>query len=308
VSTKGNHRGGIENFSTAFAGGEAEITQSNRSVGAERVVDPEAALYKELWHACAGPLVTGHIEQVEASKNQDGGTVGFTFVCGAYAQITLFLEPIQDENAIEKEAPLPPPPRFQVHSFCKTLTASDTSTHGGFSVLSRHADECLPPLDMSLQPPTQELVAKKLHGNEWRFRHIFRGQQRRHLLQSGWSVFVSSKRLVAGDAFISLIFVGFWGENGELRVGVRRAIRQQGNARSLFGSLYIRGRKAHRLQREQFPLLCFFTRSVEIIYDAILHMVAQKHFHELIEIQWYLQMMCEKQLKLQDTRSSSSMP
>ena len=53
---------------------------------------------------------------------------------------------------------------------------------------------------------------------------------------------------------------------------------------SLFGSLYIRGRKAHRLQREQFPLLCFFTRSVEIIYDAILHMVAQKHFHELIEV------------------------
>ncbi|CAN6891772.1 unnamed protein product, partial [Brassica oleracea] len=90
------------------------------------------------------------------------------------AQITLFPEPIQDENAIEKEASLPPPPRFQVHSFCKTLTASDTSTHGGFSVLSRHADECLPPLDMSRQPPTQELVAKKLHANEWRFRHIFR--------------------------------------------------------------------------------------------------------------------------------------
>ncbi|CAN6896249.1 unnamed protein product [Brassica oleracea] len=66
------------------------------------------------------------------------------------------------------------PPRFQVHSFCKTLTASDTSTHGGFSVLSRHADECLPPLDMSRQSPTQELVAKKLHANEWRFRHIFR--------------------------------------------------------------------------------------------------------------------------------------
>lgn len=52
----------------------------------------------------------------------------------------------QDENAVEKEAPPPPPPRFKVHSFCKTLTASDTSTHGGFSVLRRHADECLPPL------------------------------------------------------------------------------------------------------------------------------------------------------------------
>lgn len=108
----------------------------------------------------------------------------------------------RDENAVKKEPLPPPPPRFHVHSFCKTLTASDTSTHGGFSVLRRHADECLPPLvrtvyllsvvsfcwdigshddslflwqDMSRQPPTQELVAKDLHGNEWRFRHIFRG-------------------------------------------------------------------------------------------------------------------------------------
>ncbi|KAG8050959.1 hypothetical protein GUJ93_ZPchr0009g2424 [Zizania palustris] len=30
------------------------------------------------------------------------------------------------------------------------------------------------------------------------------GQPRRHLLQSGWSVFVNSKRLVVGDAFIFL--------------------------------------------------------------------------------------------------------
>ena len=52
----------------------------------------------------------------------------------------------QDETAVTKD-PLPPPePQFRVHSFCKTLTASDTSTHGGFSVLRRHADECLPPL------------------------------------------------------------------------------------------------------------------------------------------------------------------
>lgn len=28
---------------------------------------------------------------------------------------------------------------------------------------------------MTKQPPTQELVAKDLHGNDWRFRHIFRG-------------------------------------------------------------------------------------------------------------------------------------
>nr|XP_029121839.1 auxin response factor 2A isoform X2 [Elaeis guineensis] len=144
-----------------------------------------------------------------------------------FAQVTLLPEANQDENALEKENLPSPPPRPHVHSFCKTLTASDTSTHGGFSVLRRHADECLPPLDMRLQPPTQELVARDLHGVEWRFRHIFRGQPRRHLLQSGWSVFVSSKRLVAGDAFIFLR-----GENGELRVGVRRAMRQQTNVPS----------------------------------------------------------------------------
>jgi hypothetical protein len=149
-----------------------------------------------------------------------------------YAQLTLLPESKQQEDngSTEEEVPSAPAAghvRPRVHSFCKTLTASDTSTHGGFSVLRRHADECLPPLDMSRQPPTQELVAKDLHGVEWRFRHIFRGQPRRHLLQSGWSVFVSAKRLVAGDAFIFLR-----GENGELRVGVRRAMRQQTNVPS----------------------------------------------------------------------------
>ncbi|CAH2043921.1 unnamed protein product [Thlaspi arvense] len=216
VSMKGN-RGG-ENYPSAgysdpkenrivSAAGEGQKSNSNRPVAAERVVDPEAALYRELWHACAGPLVTvprqddrvfyfpqGHIEQVEASTNQAAEQqmplydLPSKLLCRVinvdlkaeadtdevYAQITLLPEPTQDENAIEKEAPPPPPPRFQVHSFCKTLTASDTSTHGGFSVLRRHADECLPPLDMSRQPPTQELVAKDLHANEWRFRHIFR--------------------------------------------------------------------------------------------------------------------------------------
>ncbi|XP_047261489.1 auxin response factor 1-like isoform X4 [Capsicum annuum] len=67
-----------------------------------------------------------------------------------------------------------------------------------------HADECLPQLDMSQQPSWQELVASDLHGNEWHFHHIFRGQPRRHLLTTEWSVFVSAKKLVAGNAFIFL--------------------------------------------------------------------------------------------------------
>ncbi|GER57697.1 auxin response factor [Striga asiatica] len=90
------------------------------------------------------------------------------------------------------------------HMFCKTLTASDTSSHGGFSVPRRAAEDCFPPLDYKEQRPSQELVARDLHGVEWKFRHIYRGQPRRHLLTTGWSLFVSQKNLVSGDAVLFL--------------------------------------------------------------------------------------------------------
>lgn len=38
------------------------------------------------------------------------------------------------------------PTKSTPHMFCKTLTASDTSTHGGFSVPRRAAEDCFPPL------------------------------------------------------------------------------------------------------------------------------------------------------------------
>ncbi|KAK9035766.1 hypothetical protein V6N11_077796 [Hibiscus sabdariffa] len=211
-------------------------------------------LYSELWKLCAGPLVEipqrhqrvyyfpqGHMEQLEASTHQEliNQTPLFDLpskiLCRVlyvellaeqetdevYAQITL--QPEADQAEPRYGDPLPAEaPKMTVHSFCKILTASDTSTHGGFSVLRKHATECLPPLDMNLATPTQELTAKDLHGYEWRFKHIFRGQPRRHLLTTGWSTFVTSKRLVAGDAFVFLR-----GDNGELRVGVRRLAHQQ---------------------------------------------------------------------------------
>ncbi|CAN1291082.1 Auxin response factor 19 [Linum perenne] len=106
--------------------------------------------------------------------------------------------------------------------FCKTLTASDTSTHGGFSVPRRAAEKIFPPLDFSMQPPAQELVARDLHDNAWTFRHIYRGQPKRHLLTTGWSVFVSNKRLFAGD---SVLFIR--DEKQQLLLGIRHANRQQ---------------------------------------------------------------------------------
>ncbi|KAJ6343973.1 hypothetical protein OIU76_005668 [Salix suchowensis] len=211
-------------------------------------------LYTELWKACAGPLVDvpkagervfyfpqGHMEQLEASTTQELNqqiprfNLPSKILCRViniqllaeqdtdevYAQITL--QPEADQTKPTSPEPCPPEPAKQtVHSFCKILTASDTSTHGGFSVLRKHATECLPPLDMSQATPTQELAARDLHGYDWRFKHIFRGQPRRHLLTTGWSTFVTSKRLVAGDSFVFLR-----GDNGELRVGLRRLARQQ---------------------------------------------------------------------------------
>nr|BAF01593.1 ARF1 family auxin responsive transcription factor like protein [Arabidopsis thaliana] len=212
-------------------------------------------LYTELWKACAGPLVEvprygervfyfpqGHMEQLVASTNQgvvDQEIPVFNLppkiLCRVlsvtlkaehetdevYAQITLQPEEDQSEPT-SLDPPLVEPAKPAVDSFVKILTASDTSTHGGFSVLRKHATECLPSLDMTQPTPTQELVARDLHGYEWRFKHIFRGQPRRHLLTTGWSTFVTSKRLVAGDAFVFLR-----GETGDLRVGVRRLAKQQ---------------------------------------------------------------------------------
>lgn len=213
-------------------------------------------LNSELWHACAGPLVSlptvgsrvvyfpqGHSEQVAASTNKevDAHTPNYPslppqLICQlhnvtmhadvetdeVYAQMTL--QPLNSEE--QKEAFLPAdlgsPSKQPTNYFCKTLTASDTSTHGGFSVPRRAAEKVFPPLDFSQQPPAQELIARDLHDNEWKFRHIFRGQPKRHLLTTGWSVFVSAKRLVAGD---SVLFI--WNEKNQLLLGIRRANRPQ---------------------------------------------------------------------------------
>ncbi|KAG2307314.1 hypothetical protein Bca4012_083671 [Brassica carinata] len=216
----------------------------------------EKCLNSELWHACAGPLVSlpssgsrvvyfpqGHSEQVAATTNKevDGHIPNYPslppqLICQlhnvtmhadvetdeVYAQMTL--QPLTPEEQKETFVPieLGIPSKQPSNYFCKTLTASDTSTHGGFSVPRRAAEKVFPPLDYSLQPPAQELLARDLHDVEWKFRHIFRGQPKRHLLTTGWSVFVSAKRLVAGD---SVIFIR--NEKNQLFLGIRRATRPQ---------------------------------------------------------------------------------
>ncbi|KFK44062.1 hypothetical protein AALP_AA1G210900 [Arabis alpina] len=208
----------------------------------------------QLWHACAGPLVSlppvgslvvyfpqGHSEQVAASMQKQTDFIPnypnlpSKLICllhsvtlhadtetdEVYAQMTL-----QPVNKYDREALLASDMGLKLNRqptefFCKTLTASDTSTHGGFSVPRRAAEKIFPPLDFSMQPPAQEIVAKDLHDTTWTFRHIYRGQPKRHLLTTGWSVFVSTKRLFAGD---SVLFVR--DEKSQLMLGIRRANRQ----------------------------------------------------------------------------------
>ncbi|CAA3027116.1 auxin response factor 17 [Olea europaea subsp. europaea] len=109
-----------------------------------------------------------------------------------------------------------------VVSFAKILTPSDSNNGGGFSVPRFCADLIFPLLDLSAEPPVQNLVIKDSQNNAWKFRHIYRGTPRRHLITTGWSRFVNSKRLVAGD---SVVFMRKK-STGELFVGIRRAVRE----------------------------------------------------------------------------------
>nr|ADG43164.1 auxin response factor 30 [Zea mays] len=231
-------------------------SSSAASIGQQPPEEEKKCLNSELWHACAGPLVClptvatrvvyfpqGHSEQVAASTNKevDGHIPNYPnlppqLICQlhdvtmhadvetdeVYAQMTLQPLNPQEQNDPYLPAEMGIMSKQPTNYFCKTLTASDTSTHGGFSVPRRAAERVFPPLDFTQQPPVQELIARDIHDVEWKFRHIFRGQPKRHLLTTGWSVFVSAKRLVAGD---SVLFI--WNEKNQLLLGIRRASRPQ---------------------------------------------------------------------------------
>ncbi|XP_057974564.1 auxin response factor 5 [Malania oleifera] len=213
------------------------------------------SINSELWHACAGPLVSlpqvgglvyyfpqGHSEQVAVSTKRTATSqipnypnLPSQLLCQVH-NVTLHAD--KDTDEIYAQMSLQPvnsekdvfaipdfglrPSKHPSEFFCKTLTASDTSTHGGFSVPRRAAEKLFPTLDYTMQPPTQELVVRDLHDNTWTFRHIYRGQPKRHLLTTGWSLFVGAKRLRAGDA---VLFIR--DEKSQLLLGVRRANRQQ---------------------------------------------------------------------------------
>ncbi|KAE9590000.1 putative transcription factor ARF family [Lupinus albus] len=208
----------------------------------EKCVDPQ------LWHACAGGMVKmpqlksmvyyfpqGHAEHACGPVNfMTCPRVQPLVLCRVEA-IKYMAEPETDEvyaklrltpvnrndadyacgsagGINESESQEKPP------LFAKTLTQSDANNGGGFSVPRYCAETVFPRLDYSAEPPVQNILAKDVHSETWKFRHIYRGTPRRHLLTTGWSTFVNHKKLVAGD---SIVFLR--AENGDLCVGIRRA-------------------------------------------------------------------------------------
>nr|CAB3487672.1 unnamed protein product [Digitaria exilis] len=213
-------------------------------------VEEERCVNAQLWLACAGSMCTvppvgaavyyfpeGHAEQATgpvvdlaaAPPLVPCRVVDVRFLAEphtdeVYVKIRLVPllpgEPVADVGdaaaAAGDDDGQPPKPA----SFAKTLTQSDANNGGGFSVPRFCAETIFPALDYRAEPPVQTLSARDVHGEEWTFRHIYRGTPRRHLLTTGWSNFVNKKRLLPGD---SLVFVR--GEDGGIHVGLRRAKR-----------------------------------------------------------------------------------
>ncbi|WVZ59338.1 hypothetical protein U9M48_009493 [Paspalum notatum var. saurae] len=221
---------------------------------AERCLDPQ------LWHACAGGMVQmpparsrvyyfpqGHAEHAHGGGGGGGGAADLAaaaagaralppHVLCCVAGVRFLADPETDE-VFAKIRLVPAAPgdrggdagelgadpadaREKLSSFAKTLTQSDANNGGGFSVPRYCAETIFPRLDYRADPPVQTVLAKDVHGEVWKFRHIYRGTPRRHLLTTGWSTFVNQKKLVAGD---SIVFLRT--EHGELCVGIRRAKR-----------------------------------------------------------------------------------
>ncbi|KAG7026444.1 Auxin response factor 6, partial [Cucurbita argyrosperma subsp. argyrosperma] len=220
---------GASNLGVNSSLGLLDLTEMRLSAAGFSPQPPEGekrVLNSELWHACAGPLVSlpavgsravyfpqGHSEQVAISTNKEVDahipsypSLPPQLICQlhnvtmhvrlviefdhrfvqtpeadietdeVYAQMTLQPLSAQEQKEPYLPAELGAPSKQPTNYFCKTLTASDTSTHGGFSVPRRAAEKVFPPLDFTQQPPAQELMARDLHDNEWKFRHIFRGE------------------------------------------------------------------------------------------------------------------------------------
>lgn len=218
----------------------------------ENKEEVDNCLDSQLWHACAGGMVQMQMVNarvyyfVQGHLEHAGGNVDFRNFPRIPSYVLCRVEAIKYLADLETDevyaklrlVPVAHEPDYghddsganvgevqenKPTSFAKTLTQSDANNGGGFSVPRYCAETIFPPLNYKADPPVQNILAKDVHGEPWKFRHIYRGTPRRHLLTTGWSTFVNAKKLIAGD---SIVFLK--AENGDLCVGIRRAKRGYG--------------------------------------------------------------------------------
>ncbi|XP_076907172.1 auxin response factor 2A-like [Bidens hawaiensis] len=132
-----------------------------------------------------------------------------------YAKITLRPNFDECEASDIRTVPQKVPASF----FRKVLRATDVSTDGGCGLPRKDAENTFPPLDMTQDTASQDIVAKDLHGLTWKFQHTYRRSQNRHTLINGWGKFVREKKLCEGDACVFLRW------KKDIYIGVRRAAR-----------------------------------------------------------------------------------
>ncbi|KAJ6816363.1 auxin response factor 17-like [Iris pallida] len=213
------------------------------------------SLDPQIWRACAGTsgkipaagslvyyFPHGHCEQSSTPLSPSSFVLGSQYSLCRVAAVVLLANPDSDEvfarirlHPVPSSAPGreeevidaddPAGDDDSVASFAKTLTPSDANNGGGFSVPRYCADSIFPELDFKADPPVQIVTMRDVHGNSWEFRHIYRGTPRRHLLTTGWSRFVNSKKLIAGD---SVVFIKSRSRSNEIFVGIRRTSRSCG--------------------------------------------------------------------------------
>ncbi|GJT81954.1 auxin response factor 19-like protein isoform X1 [Tanacetum coccineum] len=159
----------------------------------------------ELWQACAGPLVN---------------------LPAAVSVIVITILVVAASMKKGMDAQIQSYPNLQSKLLC---ILRNVTLHADPETDEVYAQMTLQPVpaDFAMQPPAQELVARDLHDCQWTFRHIFRGQPKRHLLTTGWSLFVSGKRLCVGD---SVLFIR--DHKQQLLLGIRRATTLQANLSS----------------------------------------------------------------------------
>ncbi|KFK32306.1 hypothetical protein AALP_AA6G225100 [Arabis alpina] len=226
-------------------------------------MEQEKSLDPQLWHACAGSMVQipsvnstvfyfaqGHTEHAHAPPDFHAPRVPPLILCRVVA--VKFLADAETDEVFSKITLLPHNEldlgndavlcdangNEKPASFAKTLTQSDANNGGGFSVPRYCAETIFPRLDYTAEPPVQTVIAKDIHGETWKFRHIYRGTPRRHLLTTGWSTFVNQKKLIAGD---SIVFLR--SESGDLCVGIRRAKRGSGDDETTTSKLMLMKRE-----------------------------------------------------------------